>query len=250
MGIFLEYSRKKEFNKELIDQYGQYKVFVVNGEMVRNSSSAAEEFGGSGDHVFYPNVVPEDEIWVEDSVSKAERHVLVASELYFLRCKSRGMSKDSAYDRMLAKEKDYRDSVKFSKKNPSATDKKAHPKVYVKRYGHIPSEDIDVFLVNGNEVRNRYKVDWIEGGNPETYSFVPNHEMWIELGEHRDEMPYILLHEFVETMCMRYRKMKYDPAHKIASKVEFAAREKGDLSKEDALSLTRQKALKMSEKYL
>ncbi len=237
---FHEYARKQEFKKDPIGRYGKYKVLIVDGEAVRNSSSAAEEFGLSGDHIFY-SFIPEHEIWIEDSVSESGRQVLIASELYFLRLVAGGLSKDAAYDRMLAKDKDYRDSVCQSKKNPSAINEKAHSKVYIRRFGHIQDEDIDVWLVNAKKVRDKYKCDWLEAGHGFCYRFVPNNEIWLESGEHPDEFPYLLLHEYVERVLMKYYKKKYHEAHEIASKVEFSMREKGGFSKEDALGLTRKK---------
>ena len=242
---FHEYAARREVKKKHFDQYGKYSVFLVNGEEVRDSSSAGEEFGGSGDHIFYPKVIPDNEIWIEDDISEKERPVLIAAELYFLRHMDHGMSKDAAYDRMLAKEKDYRDSVKQSKKNPSKTDKKAHPKVYAKRYGKI--DGLDVWLVNGDEVRNRYKTDFIEGGHGLVYSWVPNNEIWLELGMHQDEYPYVLLHEYVERVLMKTREMKYDEAHRIAAKVEFAMRKKGEFTKAKILAMTQKEAEKLAD---
>ena len=79
-------------------------------------------------------------------------------------------------------------------------------------------KDVEVWLVDGEEVRNRYKADFIEGGIRAVYSWCPNHEIWLESGEHREEMPYILLHEYVEMIAMRYKNKSYDKAHAIAAK--------------------------------
>ena len=243
---FHEYARKQEFNKEFIEQYGKYKVFVVNGDAVRNSSKSAEEFGGSNNFTSFPKLIPKNEIWIEDDIAVAERAILIASEAYYLRLLDSGKSKDNAYDTMIKWQKAHRDKIEHSKKNPSKTDKKGHPKVYAKRYGHIPDEDIDVFFVNGNEVRNRYKTDYIEGGHGYVYKWIPNKEIWIELGIHPDEVPYILLHEYTERILMKYHGIKYDKAHAIAAKVEFKMREKGNFTKNDILAMTRKKAEKLA----
>jgi hypothetical protein len=44
---------------------------------------------------------------------------------------------------------------------------------------------------------------------------------------------------------MEYKKIPYEKAHDMAAKVEWHAREKGGFKKENALSLTRDKALKL-----
>ena len=239
---FHEYAKKQDFKKKLIDQYGKYKVFVVDGDAVRNSSAKAEEFGGSNNHTSFPGLIPEDEIWIEDDIAEGERGILISSELCYLNLLDQGKSKDAAYDIMLAKQKHFRERQKLSKKNPSGTDEKGHPDVYVRRYGHILDEDVDIFFVNGEKVRNRYKTDYIEGGHGYVYKWVPNNEIWIENGLHSKEVPYILLHEYVERILMKYHKKKYDEAHRISSKVEFAMRQKGGFTKADILGMTKKKA--------
>ena len=67
---------------------------------------------------------------------------------------------------------------------------------------------------------------------------------------HESENPYILLHEFVERIIMKYRKILYDKAHEIAAKIEWKMRERGGFSKQDALSLTKSKAFELAKDYL
>ena len=78
MLTFSEYADKKNFHKKPIDQYGKYKVFIVDGEAVRDSSPAAEEFGGSSTYCFIPSLIPKDEIWIEDDTKPEEQKILIA----------------------------------------------------------------------------------------------------------------------------------------------------------------------------
>jgi hypothetical protein len=235
---------RNNFKKKLIDQYGKYRVYTVDGESVRNSSPAAEEFGGSAIHANI-SIVPENEIWIEDDIDENETKMMIASTLYELKALENGMSPGKAYEKRLEKEKDYRESQHLSKQNPLGTDKPAKKSVHIQLYGKIKSEDMEVWLVNGHKVRDLYKCDFIEGGQPAVYSWVPNNEIWIEKGPHLNtEAPLLILHEFVEFIIMKYNKMKYDEAHKIAAKIEFKHRSKS-FSKEDALALTKEKVLKM-----
>jgi hypothetical protein len=160
---FLEYTKNTAFNKKLIDQYGKVKVYVVNGKAVRDSSKESQEFGLSSTHANLPNIVPKDEIWIENNVKEEERPVLIASALYQIRMMKNGMSLGKAYDLQIKKEKDYRESVLLSKKHPYETDEKADKSVYLKKYGHIKNEDIEVWLVSGEKVRNLFKSDFLEG---------------------------------------------------------------------------------------
>ena len=248
MRTFSEYANKKNLHKKLIDQYGEYKVFLVDGKAVRDSSPKAEEFGGSSLHCFIPSLIPEKDIWIEDDIKPEERKILIASALYQLKKIERGVSPGKAYDQGIAREKDYRESMHLSKQNPEKTNERAPNKVYVRKYGHIKDENIDVWLVDGEEVRGHFKVDWIEGGQPWVYGFMPNKEIWVELSSHKDEFPYIILHEFTEMILMKCKKLKYDAAHTIAAKVEFSMRP-DKLSKQDALALTKEKALELVKKF-
>lgn len=234
-------------NKKLIDQFGKVKVFRVNGEAVRNSSEAGEEFGESGIHSFYPGVIPEDEVWIEDDVKPAEVGVLVAERLFELKCLSSGMSKDKAYERSLEEGKRQRQASKSAHKNPSAINRPAPENVHVRLYGTL--DDMEVWLVDGQEVRNRYKVDAMEGFHGYVYSWVPNNEIWIEDGLHATEIPYIILHEFVELNLMRDRRLSYEKAHDKAAKVEWLMRHKG-FTKSQALALTTDRALVLGNSYV
>lgn len=258
MLIFLEYVKKRDaatsLKKKLIDNYGEYKVFLVDGNTVRNSSEAAEEFGGSGNHAFY-KFIPEKEIWIEDDTDPEERDVLIACNLYQIRATKRGAAIRKAYKEGVKKEKDYRDSKFLSNKNPSGTDESPRQDIYIEKYGDMSDDGtrVEVYLVDGEKVRNRYKTDFIEGGHGYVYPWIPNQEIWIEKGPHTDqEAPYILLHEYLERALIKYKHVPYEKAHKIAAKCEWNMRCKtrGSIvegySKVEVLSLTRGKALKIT----
>lgn len=253
MFSFNEFVNKKNPKKELFDQFGKYKVFVVNGKSVRDNSPQLQEFGGSSIHA-YLSQIPKDEIWIEDDVMPEERDLLIHSALYQLRQIELGKSPKKAYSDGIKKEKDYRESLSLSKKQPYKTNKPAPKDVYIKKYGTMSDEDIVVWIVDGEKIRNTFKSDFIEGGQPMVYGFVPNNEIWIEYSPHKDEFPYILLHEYLERTIMKCNKIPYEKAHSIAAKCEWEMRCKtpGPItkgySKEKALSLTKEQVLKMAEK--
>jgi hypothetical protein len=135
----------------------------------------------------------------------------------------------------------------LSKKNPWKTDKKPHKDIYIKKYGDMKEEDIEVFYVDGEVVRNKFKSDFIEGGHGFVYQWIPNNEIWIEYGpESTKEAPFILLHEYVERTLMKYKKISYEKAHNIAAKVEFDKRP-SQMSKEEVLALSPKQALKKTD---
>lgn len=241
---FLAENKKEDIGKKFIDEIGKYKIYFVNGEKVRDLGKDAEEFGLSSSFKYH-KFIPENEIWIENDVSKEESKILMYTELYRIRLIDNGMEKWKAYRDALKKEKDLRQNYKT--KNAKDTDEKADEKIYIKEYCKI-KEDMVVWLVDGKEVRNEYKTDFMEGGNGYVYKWVPNDEIWIEEGINEHEIPFIILHEFVEKTFMKKDKMNYDNAHDIASKVEWSKRP-DNFKKKDAENLTEKEALSLGNKF-
>ena len=237
---------KPKLKEKLIGKYGKYKVFYVNGDLVRNMSHKMEEFGSSSNHHFLSDI-PENEIWIEDNVKKTELPFIISTELYCLKKIGLGVEKWKAYHEAEKHSKSERERVEHI--HASQTNKPGDPSVYISKYGHIEDEDITVWLVDGEKVRDRYKTDALEGMHGYVYLWVPNNEIWLESGIHSVEYPLILLHEYVERIIMKYKHVKYNKAHTIAAKVEFSKRP-NKISKKEALSLTKDKALVLAKSYL
>src|SRR5581483_11638788 len=124
-------------------------------------------------------------------------------------------------------------------------------KLYDEYFCGIPSpgDDVEVWLVDGEIVRDLYKVDFIEGGNDQVYrKWLPKGEIWIEKNlKDEHEICVTILHEYVENTLMKKKHYSYDKAHNVASKVEFSKRgKKWDMA--DVKSLNRDEALKMANK--
>lgn len=75
-----------------------------------------------------------------------------------------------------------------------------------------------VFLVNGQAVRENIDLDFVAGGNPSRYGYIPLGEIWIE-GTVR-ELGANALHEFIEAESMLMTGMNYDKAHEAALNAE------------------------------
>lgn len=81
-----------------------------------------------------------------------------------------------------------------------------------------------VRVVKGKEIRDSGNVEFIGGGNPYIYDFVPFEEIWLEdLGD-TDDMRKIFAHEMIESILMRDLGWTYDRAHDVANKAEGALR--------------------------
>ena len=92
--------------------------------------------------------------------------------------------------------------------------------------------DYSVYIVSGKQVRDQHHADFMGGGHPLAYPFVPKGEIWIEDIEPVSERQKILCHEMVELLLMKHHDMKnhgngrdYPSAHKIANNVEAKLRE-------------------------
>jgi hypothetical protein len=242
--------KKRPLEKKKLEKIGDYTIYTVNASAVRDMSQADDEFNHFGTHLDFPNLVPKDEIWISHDISAHERQFLIHNGISQYEGKRKG--KKNYYEYAEKKEKAEREKVDGLKFKPNAHNETPPDKVYYKYYCGIPTEgdDIEVWLVNGEIVRDLYKTDFIEGANGEIYSWTPRQEIWIEKNLMRDEgeVDITILHEYVESTLMRYKKMSYNKAHVIAAKVDWHHRRKWKI--EDVKALNREEALKMAEPYL
>jgi len=87
---------------------------------------------------------------------------------------------------------------------------------------------VRVYEVDGNTVRNRWFLDFTEGGNDHAYKeWFPKNEVWID-GSNKTELGPIILHELHERNLMRDEKMGYEDAHDRANVIEHYARNNPD----------------------
>lgn len=205
--------------KRFYRQYGDYIVYIVDGEAVRDlRQESDEEFGEWSIHTWFPDLIPENEIWLEDDLQEAEYPFVLANALTQLNRLHHGASKNAAYKAGNVAEKRLREQ----------RDANFAGQIYVRQYVQIGP--ITVWLVNGEVVRGRYYVPFIEGGNHGRYIFVPINEVWLEYTMHPEELPFILIHECVERYLMLVCGWLYAAAHHFASDVEYACRRRGILT--------------------
>lgn len=80
-----------------------------------------------------------------------------------------------------------------------------------------------VFTVNGEVVRNEVDIDFVAGGNPSRYAYVPENTLWVEYTSALDAVA-TALHECFEAELMRSQGLKYPKAHDAAGQLEKAFR--------------------------
>jgi hypothetical protein len=208
----------KQIRKKLIGRFGDISIYRVDGEQVRSISNGLEEFNESASHMII-DAIPENEGWVENTVTKEELPFVVFGLVS-------GMISGN-YDAGELAEKAERYKVSPSQDGASGT---PDPNTYIQKLGDIFG--VKFYLIDANVVRNQYKVDFALGGNNGPYDWVPRDEIWLDAAIHPSELPYIALHEFYERHRMLQNGLTYDKAHAAASSVEWKAREGEKLPQE------------------
>ena len=80
-------------------------------------------------------------------------------------------------------------------------------------------DGVRVSMVDGAFLRSKIDVDIIGGGHHYVYNYIPEDEIWLE-NLTPSEQRFILVHEVVERLIMKYRDWDYDESHATANFVE------------------------------
>lgn len=216
-----------KFNKRFIITHEDYDVYAVDALAVRDSTQSDEEFGNFATHDQFPRLIPKGEIWISDKSIEKEGLFYIADALARVREQDKGMPEDQAYTAGLNVERRLREKLLGLKFRHGQPHKRVPPQLYLEHYLTLPDSEfpIEVWLVDGNLVRTWYKTDYVEGGHGYVYKWCPKNEIWIEEDVQRGEIPFLLAHEYLELRLMRDKKLEYDAAHEICSKVEFKLRQ-------------------------
>jgi hypothetical protein len=224
---------------------GPYVAKLVDDRALRDVSISFEDFGNYGTHLSFPEI-PSNEIWIAANLNDRERFFSFHNALKQLLAHADGFDEDEAYWFGLREERRLREQYDRVKMHPENVDVPPPPETYVGRYGKI--EEVDVFIVSGELVRDLFKTDYIEGGHGYVYSWIPNDEIWLEDSLPADERPFVLLHEFVERTLMKRLRLPYGEAHTFSATIEFSARRAG-WSKRQIDSMTSSWALSQFRRF-
>jgi len=85
--------------------------------------------------------------------------------------------------------------------------------------GEACPHGLEIFLVDGTFIRNKWDSDFVQGGNGQRYRFCPKRELWLEECLPEAEWPYVAFHECYETDLME-KGYDYDRAHMCAKRME------------------------------
>jgi hypothetical protein len=90
-------------------------------------------------------------------------------------------------------------------------------------------DNFNIWIVDGYKIRMNIFPEFLYGGNPERYIFIPEGEIWIDNTITSEEIIYTLEHEICERNLMYNSGYSYFDAHDSALKVEQSLRLKNEI---------------------
>ena len=207
-------------NKQLVTTFDGMSVYLVDGSKLRKAVTRQQvdtpdfkhfdDFLDYGIHNEFPQI-PEGEVWIANELREEERAIVAIVATYELELLKEGRKADEAWDMSNAMNITLRHELQTS------------DVVVKKPYKTV--DGINVWVVDGFIVRNTYDPNFIQGGNPQVYSFIPVNDIWLDNTLEPDELEPVMIHELTELKAMQ-GGMDYDHAHAIAEDAEYTYREK------------------------
>jgi hypothetical protein len=104
----------------------------------------------------------------------------------------------------------------------SCTQKRKVDGVY--RYYMGKKENYDIWIIDGNRVREKIYKEWLYGGNEQRYIFNPKGEVWIDNAISCEEYDLTVAHELNERHLMAKFGWTYETAHDSSLMLEQVIR--------------------------
>jgi hypothetical protein len=181
-------------------------LWLVRGDIVRKNIDI--EFTNFAHH-WNIKKVPVNEIWFDRETVPGELRFFIPRAIYERQLMKDGMPYDTAIDKA-----DQFETKLRQRKDPKGFTNPCHRRLW-KRL----SNGLQVWLVHGRVVRDKYDDDFTEGGHGLVYKYIPKNEVWVDDDIHKDDKPFVLYHELYERNLME-KGEQYNRAHKEASKKE------------------------------
>ena len=222
---------------KLIDEIMDFKVWQVDGEYVRDKIN--REFTNFGQHFRFP-FIPKYEFWIDKEHAPGEKHFFIDHLLVEWDLMSKGADYDVAIAKGDLKEKKERAKTTLMEKlerivlsaitegengfriKSGMTAKEVPDLIYEERI-HKDYDNIKVWIINGEAVRDLYFIDYTEGGHHFVYPWVPLKEVWLDDDLGPEERNFVLLHELHERFLMA-KGLDYSKAHASSSAIEYKCR--------------------------
>lgn len=90
---------------------------------------------------------------------------------------------------------------------------------------HDGKEICRIWLVDGKKVRDHILINFTMGGHHYIYNHIPENEIWIDDNNYKERAATIV-HEVDERNKMKFKKLSYSKAHKLANRKEKEFRKK------------------------
>ena len=215
-----------------LKEIGGKNIWIVDGLAIRNDIYPEFLYGGNGERYLF---IPQNEIWIDHSITTEEFKYTLAHELHERNLMAqKGLSYAEAHDSSLALELKMRrideKLISFHEKSlckVSPTDcdnlkeiidlpdsiqlKNIYRSYFGKRNG------IDIWIVDGPNVRRDIFPDFGFSGNDLAYHFIPQNEIWIDSEMSCEELEFSISCEITERDLMR-KGYSYDDAYTEALK--------------------------------
>lgn len=202
-----------------------YKIYFVDSFKLRQSSKQFSSFLDFGTHFQFAKI-PRGEIWVANELTEFEKNLNFKAAVRFLSEIARTKRLDAALVSASAVLDAERGKISLQRNKKEKlfifsdeAIKAVRTKEIVKLT--VADEEITIWLVDGNLIRENYSINFVDGGHGFIYSFIPKNEIWIDSAIDLNDFDSIVLHETVESQLMRKFNMNYDKAHLEATKAEY-----------------------------
>ncbi|MFA5776426.1 MAG: hypothetical protein WC988_02635 [Patescibacteria group bacterium] len=204
-----------------LEDVGDFEVWEVDGMYVRNNLN--REFTNFGQHFRFP-FIPKQQFWIDKENSSNETTYYVDHMFIEWNLMNQGADYCTAIDKAdLQEQRERKKSALMEKirKEISNTGRKIPKEVYVHRL--TKGESPQIWIVNGELIRDMFFINFTEGGHHFVYDFVPYNEIWLDNDILPKEREFVLLHELHERYLM-FKGWTYNHAHNSSSYVEYRCR--------------------------
>ncbi len=204
-----------------IETVADFDVWFVDGQYVREKID--EEFTNFGQHYRF-RFIPAHEFWIDQERTPGEENFFIDHLLLENRLMAEGMGYDQALER--ADRAELKERHKVDRIAKGLKPGLPRPEILAKVHKQLLkdfSRNLKVWVADGQVVRDVYFIDYTEGGHDKVYEFIPDREVWLDDDLELKERKFVLLHEVHERALMS-QGMKYYPAHRSASHIEYYCR--------------------------
>jgi hypothetical protein len=185
---------EKPYIKKHSDISG-FTVWIVDGGYIRANLDI--DFTNFGQHLRF-KFIPEKEFWIDKEYGSDESKYFITHMLIENQLMSEGKKYQEALEKADEEEKKQREEseeiIDAKKLNNEELLKIIHEE-FLEKYS---TENLKVWVVDGELVRGLFFIDFTEGGSDKNYKFIPEGEVWLDNDLSPRERKFVLLHELHE----------------------------------------------------